>query len=253
MRRVGSGFVVALALTAGGFGLPAQAADMPTPAPSYYPATTPLPPAVYDWTGIYIGGNVGAGLLSDSFTPIGTGTEAPGPLGSTSVGPVGVIGGGQLGANYQWAPWVIGAEVSWDASNITATKTVADVGVTSEGSTSNPQWIATATGRFGWASNDLLFYAKAGGAWMHVSYTQELLTGGIAGPVQSISENRTGFTAGGGLEYAFTENLSARLEYDFMDFGTKNYPAFTLTPVSIKSNLNTLTAGINYRFTLGGH
>jgi outer membrane immunogenic protein len=249
MRRVGLGFVVALALT--GFCLPARAADIAPPAQSYYPAA-PLPPATYDWSGLYIGGNVGAGLLADTFTPIGTGTAPGAPLGPTKVSPVGVIGGGQAGVNFEWAPWVIGAEVSWDSSAITATKTVADAGGTSESSTSNPQWIATATGRFGWASNDLLFYAKGGGAWMHVSYTQELVAGGISGPVQSISDNRSGFTAGAGLEYAFTENLSGRMEYDFMDFGTKNYSGFTLTPVSVRSNLSTLTAGINYRFNWAG-
>jgi outer membrane immunogenic protein len=252
MRWVSRGFVAALALTATALGLPARAADLPAPATSYYPPN-PLPPAVYDWTGIYLGGNVGAGFLSDTFTPIGPTTGFGAPLGSTGLGPVGVIGGGQLGANFQWAPWVFGAEVSFDASNITATKAVPDSGGTSEGSTSNPQWIAAATGRFGWASNDLLFYAKAGGAWMHVSYTQEILTGGIAGPVQSIGENRSGFTAGGGIEYAFTENLSARIEYDFYDFGTKDYPGFTVTPVSVNSNLNTLTFGLNYRFTWAGH
>jgi len=252
MRRVSPGLVVALALTAVAFCPPARAADMPTPAQSYYPAA-PLPPAVYDWTGIYIGGNVGVGLLSDRFTPIGVGTQTPGvPLDSTKVGPVGVIGGAQAGVNFEWAPWVIGAEVSWDSSAITGSGTVPDADFTSESSTSNPQWFATATGRFGWASNDLLFYAKGGVARMHVSYTQVLVTGGFAGPSQSIVDNRTGFTAGGGIEYAFTENFSGRLEYDFMDFGTKDYPGFVLTPVSVRSNLSTLTAGINYRFNWAG-
>jgi outer membrane immunogenic protein len=245
MRRVSPGLLLAVALT--GLCLPARAADLPPPAQSYYPAA-PLPPAIYNWSGIYIGGNIGAGLLSDTYTPIGVGTAPGVPLGSTKVAPVGLIGGGQAGVNFEWAPWVIGAEVTWDSSNISGSGTVADAGGTSESSTSNPAWIATATGRFGWASNDLLFYAKGGGAWMHVDYTQVLVNGGVSGPVQSISDTRSGFTAGAGLEYAFSENLSGRMEYDFMEFGTKDFPGFTLTPVSVKSNLSTLTAGINYRF-----
>jgi outer membrane immunogenic protein len=89
----------------------AHAADMA--APSYYPpaAVLTLPPAHYDWTGFYLGGNVGAGLLDDLVS------QAPGtPLtlltGSTRVNPVGLIGGAQAGINYQFAPVVIGAEVS---------------------------------------------------------------------------------------------------------------------------------------------
>ncbi len=49
-----------------------------------------------------------------------------------------------------------------------------------------------------------------------------------------------------------TENLSARFEYDFYDFGTKDLSGFTLTPVSIKSDLHTLTVGVNYRFNWAG-
>jgi opacity protein-like surface antigen len=50
-----------------------------------------------------------------------------------------------------------------------------------------------------------------------------------------------------GLEYGLTENLSAKFEYDFLDFGTKTYN-FTATPVSIRSDLSMLTLGLNYRF-----
>jgi outer membrane immunogenic protein len=250
MRRVSPGLVVALALT--GLCLPARAADMAPPATSYYPAT-PLPPAIYDWSGIYIGGNIGAGLLADTFTAIGTGTAPGAPLNPANVNPAGVIGGGQAGVNFQWAPWVIGAEVSWDASDISGSAGVQDTAPNSlERSTSNPSWFGTATGRFGWASDDLLFYVKGGGALMHVVYSQDLLVGGFVGQTQSISDNRSGFTAGAGIEYGLTENLSARVEYDFLDFGTKDYTAFALTPVSVKSNLNTLTAGINYRFNWAG-
>jgi outer membrane immunogenic protein len=244
MRRVSPGLVLALGLT--GLCLPARAADMAPPATSYYPAA-PLPPAIYDWTGVYIGGNVGAGLLADTVNPIGTGTAGT-LLSSASHDTVGIIGGGQAGVNFEWAPWVIGAEVSWDASNISGPATAVASGTgTAEQTTSNPQWMATATGRFGWASNDLLFYAKGGGAWMHVSYTQDILA-----TTQSIGDNRTGFTAGAGLEYGMTENLSAKIEYDFLDFGTKDYPVFTAAPISVKSNLHMLTAGINYRFNWAG-
>src|SRR5262249_27146140 len=88
---------------------PAQAADLPVPGPAYYPKSFP-PPAIYDWTGIYIGGNVGGGILTDSVSQNGFSTS---PLATTLVGsanlrPAGVGGGGQIGANYEFAPWVVG-------------------------------------------------------------------------------------------------------------------------------------------------
>ena len=76
-------------------------------------------------------------------------------------------------------------------------------------------------GRVGVAANTLLFYVKGGGAWMHINHVQDILTAGATAATQSISDNRSGFVAGVGLEYALTENLSALFEYDFYDFGTK--------------------------------
>ena len=90
--------------------------------------------------------------------------------------------------------------------------------------TSHALWFAALTGRAGYAANDWLFYAKAGGAWLHVSYTEDLLVGaGVTSASQVISDNRTGFTAGAGIEFGLVENLSGKIEYDFYGFGTKNY------------------------------
>lgn len=252
MRSVGSG-LAALALAAMAAAAPAYAADLPV-APAYTPATPP-PPAIYNWTGFYIGGNVGAGLLSDSISQATT-TAATTNLSATQTAhPVGLIGGAQLGANYQFDKWVVGAEAAWSASNITGygiTPAGAGVfaGTDQERNTSNPQWLAAVTGRLGYALNDLLFYAKGGGAWMHVQYTQDVLGAGLTLNTQVLNENRTGFVAGGGIEYGMTENLSARLEYDFYDFGTETYQ-FAATPLNNKSYLHTLTFGLNYRFNLG--
>lgn len=244
--------MVALALAAMAFAAPARAADMAVP-PSYNPPAAALPPAMYNWTGIYGGGNVGGALLSDSIsqaTTIGT-TTIP---ATQTAHPAGIIGGGQLGANYQFSAWVVGIEAAWSASNLSGygISSATDPGnllVTQERNTSNPLWLAAVSGRIGYAANDWLFYAKGGGAWMHVQYIQDLL--GAAGTVgsQTLNVNRSGFVAGGGIEYALTENLSARLEYDFYDFGTQTYNQFTATPVNNTSYLHTLTFGLNYRFT----
>jgi outer membrane immunogenic protein len=254
MRRLGPG-LVALALAAA-FAAPARAADM-APAPSYYPpaAVAVMPPAAYNWTGIYFGGNLGAGLVEDSVNQTAVTATSTNLLGNTDVSVAGFIGGAQLGFNYQIASWVIGVEGSWTDSAITgsglASTTGSTIGATQERTTSAPLWFGAATGRIGYAANDVLFYAKGGWARMNVKYTQDQLASGATVFTQGISDNRSGFTAGAGLEYGMTENLSAKFEYDFYDFGTKDY-ALTQTPVAIRSYLHTLTVGLNYRFNWAG-
>ncbi len=251
MRGVFGPGLLVLAAAATAFAAPACAGDM-APAASYYPPAT-MPPAVYDWTGIYLGGQVGLGMLEDTFTQSAT-AAAPrfSLIGPAKVNPLGVLGGGQLGFNYEFAPWVIGAEASWAASTISGAQTTGTTAppppVTSERTTSNPLSLISATGRVGFAANDLLFYVKGGGAWMNVNYAEEIYVGGINTTQQTIGDFRSGFTAGIGFEYGLTENWSARLEYDFYDFGTRTYN-FSQTPVSVQSYLNEIAFGINYRFS----
>ncbi len=98
---------------------PAQAADIAVRAPAYYPKSFP-PPAIYDWTGVYIGFHVGGGILTDSVSQNGVSTSAKPTslLSSGNLHPAGVLGGAQIGANYEFAPWVVGVEGSWTDSTI---------------------------------------------------------------------------------------------------------------------------------------
>jgi len=229
---------------------PAQAADMGVPSRSYYP---PLPPAIYDWTGIYVGGHIGGGMLTDSVSQNGAATFNL--LSSGHLRPAGVIGGAQLGANYEFAPWVVGIEGTWTDSAISGNTLIGTTsgGFPQERFTSQAQWFAALTGRVGYAANDWLFYAKAGGGWMHVRYTEDLLVpGGATATTQVFTDNRTGFTVGAGIELGLVENLSAKIEYDFYDFGSKNYNFNAITPVSVSSNLHTLVVGLNYKFNWSG-
>jgi outer membrane immunogenic protein len=253
MRFVGCGLMVLAAMAAVA---PARAADLPV-APAYTPATPP-PPAIYNWSGFYIGGNVGAGPLHDSATQTTTATAVtlPGPI---NVNPVGLVGGAQAGFDYQFSSVVVGAQAAWSGSNIRG-NTVINATTAPPGGqerlTSAVPWFASATGRIGYAANTLLFYVKGGGAWMHIEHVQDILiAGGALASSQAISDNRSGFTAGVGLEYALTQNLSALFEYDFYDFGTKteNFSTTIGTPLSIKSDLHTLTVGLNYRFNWGSY
>ena len=96
-----------------------------------------------------------------------------------------------------------------------------------------------------------------------MSYTEDLIGGGLSTAVppiasgttvntQVISDNRSGFTVGAGIEFGLVENLSGKIEYDFYDFGSKNYNFNAITPVSVRSNLHALTVGLNYKFNWSG-
>jgi outer membrane immunogenic protein len=262
MSRRGSGLlgiVVTAAIAAASTS--ASAADLPVPGATYVPRA--YEPALYNWTGFYLGGQFGLGLLQDAFTTgANGGFQTPGfrqTLSDTAL-----IGGGQIGANYQMGQWVLGAETAWTSSNISASS----IGTTLQPSvnqraTTNERWYASATARVGYAMNTLLLYAKGGAAWTRVDYTEALLGVPIAfaESSQAVGGYRVGFTVGGGIEYGLTENLSTRLEYDFYDFGTRTYtfgnlsytpPGGVLTPVSlpmsIVGNTHVLTIGLNYRF-----
>lgn len=245
--------VVVIAVSAATAALAADLPVAPVTAPSYY---VPPPPAHYNWSGIYFGGHVGVGLVRDVVTDTTT-TALLNAGTQTNVSPYALIGGPQVGINLQFGPAVVGAEGTWTSSDISGNYYAAAIPLnTQEESRSAPHWYATATGKVGFAVNDLLLYAKGGGAWMHVDYTQITLLGGMLTTQQLITDNRSGWTAGAGIEYALNENLSAKLEYDFLDFGTKNYN-FTMIqagglPVSIKSDTHMITFGMNYRFYFGG-
>jgi outer membrane immunogenic protein len=263
MKRLGPGvttlgvLAIAASFAVGSLAVaPARAADLPAPAPGYYPPA--YAPALYDWTGFYIGGHVGGGMPQDTFTQNGASPTTPATnlFDPIEIHPAGVVGGGQIGANFQFSSWVVGAEALWSATSITGSGTVLTSAGIYQRMTTSIIDFAAATGRIGYAFNSFLPYVKAGGGWMQVHYTQDALINlGVAFPApavptQEIKDMRSGFTAGFGVEYGLTESFSAKLEYDFYDFGTKNYN-FATTPLSIQSYFHVVEFGLNYRFNWG--
>jgi outer membrane immunogenic protein len=88
---------------------------------------------------------------------------------------------------------------------------------------------------------------------MDARYTEDgLIVGGATAMTQVITDNRTGFTVGAGIEFGRVENLSGKIEYDFYDFGSKNYNFNAITPVSVSSNLHAIIVGLNYKFNWSG-
>jgi outer membrane immunogenic protein len=190
------------------------------------------------------------------------------PAGTvTKLSPFSVASGAQAGFNIEFAPVVVGFEGTWDATSMTGSKTlptasaVPGIAGTSAQITSAANWYATATGRLGFAANDFLFYAKGGGAWMRADNTQAIINGAGILSQQSLVTTRSGYTVGGGVEFGMTENLSAKLEYDYLNFGTRTYNFAGLVsglgtglvqPLTDRSYVQMLTVGINYRFNWGG-
>ena len=206
----------------------ARGADL-APAPT---------PAYYDWTGLYIGLNAGyaSGTLSE--------TPSDGS-GSGSASITGGIGGAQIGYNYQIGGVVLGFEADFDGSMANKSITAGSA----SGTTQIP-WIGTLRGRVGYAFDRLLVYATAGGA------ATQLLSNVNVGALGSASTSETSgaWTAGGGIEAAITDNLSARVEYLYLDTDNITVAQVGGTPpppvVTVNGRLqdSLVRAGLNYRF-----
>jgi len=215
----------------------AYAADLPVArAPAVVPPVVYAPP-VYNWSGFYIGGNLGGGFANSSWSDPFTG-------GHNTFDKSGFIGGGQIGANWQINVLVLGIEGDFDWTGLKGS------GHDSVGNTINTdtQWTSTVTGRIGAAFDRLLVYGKGGVAFAHDSDSLN----DIAGNTASASLTRTGWTAGAGLEYAFAPNWTAKVEYDCLGFGseTLNLPTAAFSPYSTNASLNVqeVKAGINFKF-----
>jgi outer membrane immunogenic protein len=252
--------VGAIALT----GSAAFAADLPSraPPPVYLP-----PPPIFTWTGFYIGGQVGGawGTGGSSFTAFDavTGRFVEDSFGGGN--PSGVIGGGHLGYDYQIPTWnwfsssgvVIGLEGSVDGSSLSKTTTVNLPGTFGGSGTLTANTSAdiqgSIRGRLGIAWDRVLVYATGGVAFGSINSNIELNAIDAAGvpffASRSRSNSRTGWTVGGGIEYAFTPNWSIGAEYRYTDFGTLSRSA-SLADGSFISGSRTLRENqVQARFT----
>jgi len=196
-------------------------------------STPPLAPVPYSWSGLYIGLN--AGYTSAKVTE-----TASGGGGTASANLPGGIGGFQFGANYQTGALVLGVEADFDGTM--TTKSVTGTGIAG---TAQMPWIGTLRGRVGYAFDRILLYVTAGGA------ATQLVSTVNVGAIGSASTTFThgAWTAGGGVEAAITEDLSARVEYLYVDTGNffvaqVGPPVVTVTG-RVQDNL--VRAGVNYR------
>jgi outer membrane immunogenic protein len=217
----------------------AMAADLSRPPPAA-PAYTKAPPMMplFSWTGCYVGANGGGIFTHTEVTEVATG------LSNGSVDFNGGVFGGQVGCNYQISNWVFGVQGDWDWSSAKGTfNDLITPGLTDGDKVKS---LASVTGRLGYAWDRFLIYAKGGGAWESNDYTAS-----IPGLSVTLNDTRTGWTVGGGGEYAFTDWLTGFVEYDFYDFGTKNETLAGIPAVlgsNIKEHSSVAKVGLNVKF-----
>ena len=197
----------------------ASAADL---AARPYTKAPPLSPA-YNWTGFYIG--VMGGYAFDS-------------------GNGGGFGGGTIGYNWQ-APgsqFVFGIEIDAAGASIKDSQSfvLGNVLFTAEDKINA---LGSVTGRIGVAADAALFYAKGGYAWINNEASLSAL-----GLTASDSHIHSGYTVGGGIEYMFSPNWSAKAEYMFTHVDSQNYTVAAINFDSGTAEFHTVKVGINYHF-----
>ena len=218
MKKLLFARVAALTVTIAG---PAFAADMPLKSETPFAARL-------NWTSCYLGGHLGGGfahkditdpvqLVQDSFLDAGS-TNG---ITTVSPGPSGVVIGGQIGCDYQFASsWVVGIEGAASGSTMKASRTVGlplgnpDTALVR----ASTDFLPSVTARLGYAFDNVLVYARGGVALAGDRFN---VTGSFAGAPFAFEglDNRLGWTAGGGVDWAFSHHWSANIEYDYYQFG----------------------------------
>lgn len=213
---------VLFALATGLLSTQAFAADLPMPAPPPRAPAAYVPVApIFTWSGIYIGANGGYSF----------GTTKP--VGGANFTTNGIVAGGTIGGNIQTGAFVFGAEGDFDWDNIKGTPPGC------VGCQLKSTWLATARGRVGVAFDRVLVYGTGGAAFQNLQFT----TPGFA----NTTTNPFGWTAGGGVEFAFSPNWSVKAEYLFVDFNNKNVTVAGV-PLTFSLIENVVRGGVNYRF-----
>jgi outer membrane immunogenic protein len=242
----------------------ALAADMAVKAPIAAPI------AVYNWTGFYVGGNVGYGWGNGDtfFNPLPSAAIFVNLLPQTlSPDPKGVFGGVQAGYNWQSGRFVLGVEADIQAADINGDARVSPIiqnngtpfpGAGFLSAHQRIDWFGTARVRAGITATDrLLLYVTGGVAFGDVSYAAQtdFRPVGTTLYAAAFSDTKVGWTAGGGAEWAFAPNWSAKVEYLYVDLGNASVvvnPVPPLPPFQVgytwKTQEHLARVGVNYKW-----
>ena len=196
-----------------GFAGAASAADLPMRAAPPAPIIAAAP--LFTWTGFYVGVNAGYGWSNDDFDAVDLADEDDDG---------GFVGGAQVGYNYQIGSFVVGLEGDIQYADFGADGTFDfDGDGVFDDDFDSSDWFGTVRARAGVAFDRALIYA----------------TGGFA-----FADDATGWTVGGGVEYAFTNNLSAKIEGLYVNLDNDDdFPGF-----DGETDFGVVRAGLNFRF-----
>jgi outer membrane immunogenic protein len=263
MKKILSATVLALI----GATSSAFAADMAAKAPLY---KAPPPILISNWTGFYIGGNVGGGWANTRFDAIpvtGDHFLLPGNSFRTGNGNGDFVGGGQIGYNWQFQQIVLGIEGTYSGANVrNNTGLLVDPRFPGENIRLNSKITeyGTVVGRLGFApTNNWLLYAKGGYAAGRIETNpQDFFP--LPATLQHFSSGAAwhdGYTVGAGVEYKWTNNWVVGVEYDYLNLRSKNQSntlvsglgvgAPTFYSQNVKADLSTVTARLSYLFNAG--
>ncbi len=221
MRKILLSAVAITALTGSAF-----AADLPSrkEAPVY---TAPAP--AFSWTGFYAGVEGGYDFLNTNYSGFGHNNLDAGLIG------------GVVGYNYQINQFVVGLEGN-AGGVLGSSRNLFVPGANGGTINTNSNYYADIRGRFGLAYDRALFYVAGGVAFGDVN-TKYYAPGGAF--QASVNSDRTGWTLGGGMDYAITPNWIGRIEYRYTDLGS-NYDSFAAT--RIRNNSSAVLVGLMYKF-----
>jgi len=214
-----------------------QAADLGARSnpPSFYKAPAQLP---FSWTGLYAGVNGGYAWGQSSWSDPTVGADSG--RFNTSGGLV----GGQLGYNWQTGALVLGIETDADWMNVKGSSAgVGGVCAADGGGQCQTQqtWLGTTRARVGYAFDRWLPYVTGGVAYGNIQAVQ---------PTGTTFKTNVGWTAGGGLEYGFDRNWSAKVEYLHIDLGTHTFmsSASGTSTLAVPVTNELVRAGVNYHW-----
>ncbi len=200
----------------------------------------PVAAMPYSWTGFYIGAQVGGAWNDSRWSP----AIPPGSFVPFNTNGSGAVYGGQIGYNYQINQFVIGIEGDFAGSSVKGdSQCPATPGSVCQ---TKQDYLGSVRGRLGYAIDRVLIYGDGGVAFSKYKFAEtQLLLQSFGGG------SRVGWTAGLGVEYAFSDHWTAGVEWNYYDFGSKDGasslagPAFVL---SARETENTVVAKINYKF-----
>lgn len=224
---------------------------------------SPYVAPIWNWQGLYFGGNIGYGFDGSDLRSLERITPPPSSIGIVQgFDPEGLFGGVQLGYNWQVERLVFGLETDIQYSDI------GDAGgglysnnpVFGGGAWADVDWFGTLRGRLGFAVTErVLVYGTAGLAYGGVDFNQ-IAVNTANGNSVTFQEDGTkvGYTVGGGLEWAIDPNWSMKVEYQYIDLGDEALLAESVTPAGVPTGINyttgydldfhTVRAGLNYKF-----